>query len=65
MTVLTIPISDESAEHLREVSSRLGVSPEDLARAGIDDLLRRSDNKVRAAMEYVLSKNEELYRRLA
>lgn len=65
MKVLTIPISDESAVHLREVSSRLGVSQEDLARAGINDLLRRSDNNVRAAMEYVLNKNEELYRRLA
>ena len=65
MTVLTISVSDEAANQLRERSSRLGVTPEDLARAGINDMLRATDEKVRSAMDYVLKKNEELYRRLA
>ena len=65
MPQLTVPLTDESAAQLREFSSRLGVSPEDLVRASVNDLLRRPDDRVRAAMEYVLNKNEELYRRLA
>jgi len=65
MPVLTISVSDEAANQLRDISLRLGVSPEDLARAGINDMLRATDEKVRAAMDYVLKKNEELYRRLA
>jgi hypothetical protein len=42
-----------------------GLSPEDLARAAIADLLATPGEEFRAAAERVLRKNEELYRRLA
>ncbi len=53
------------AEKLRQEASRLGLTPDDLARAALTDLLATRDEDFRAAAERVLKKNQELYRRLA
>ena len=53
------------AEKLREEATRLGLAPEDLARAALADLLGAPDAEFRAADARILKKNEELYRRLA
>ena len=52
-------------EKLQQEASRLGLSPDDLARAALSDLLASRDEDFRAAADRVLKKNEELYRRLA
>jgi len=62
---LTIDLSPAQAEQLRHQADRLGLAPEDLARAVIVDLLATPGDDFRAAAERVLRKNEELYRRLA
>ena len=62
---LTIDLSPAQAERLRHEAERLGLTPENLARAAIADLLATPDDEFRAAAERVLRKNEELYRRLA
>jgi predicted transcriptional regulator len=62
---LTIELSPADAERLRQVAQRLGLAPEDLARAAIADLLATRDEDFKVAAERVLRKNEELYRRLA
>ena len=62
---LTIDLSPAQGERLRREAERLGLSPEDLARAAIADLLATPADEFRAAAERVLRKNEELYRRLA
>jgi hypothetical protein len=41
------------------------VAPEELARAAVADLLSAQREDFRTAANYVLRKNEELYRRLA
>jgi hypothetical protein len=53
------------AEMLRQEADRLGITPSELARAAVADLLTNRDEEFRAAAERVLQKNEELYRRLA
>lgn len=53
------------ADKLREAAERLGVSPSDLARAAVTDLLGERDRDFHDAAERVLKKNAELYRRLA
>lgn len=53
------------AEKLRKEAERLGISPSDLARAALTDLLADRDEDFRTATERVLRKNAELYRRLA
>ena len=62
---LAIDLSPAQAERLRREAERLGLTPEDLARAAIADLLATPDDEFRIATERVLRKNEELYRRLA
>lgn len=51
---------DETAE-----AERLGLTPEELARAAVADLLASVGEDFEVAAGRVLKKNEELYRRLA
>ncbi len=62
---VAIELSQPQADRLREEAERLGVAPEDLARAAVADLLSGQREDFRSAADYVLRKNEELYRRLA
>jgi len=65
MTTITVSISDDRMQKLRERASRYHVAPEELVRVSLDDLLARSEEDFRQAVEYVLNKNTELYQRLA
>ena len=62
---LSIELNEAEGIKLRDEAARLGVDPEDLARAALADLLRSEDEEFRTAAEHVLRKNEDLYRRLA
>jgi hypothetical protein len=62
---LTIDLSPAQADRLRQEAERLGLAPEDLARAAVADLLGPRDEDFEAAAKRVLQKNGELYRRLA
>ena len=65
MSTLTITLSEDRLTRLQEIASRFNVRAEDLARVGIEELLRQPDETFKQAAEYILSKNSELYRRLA
>ena len=52
-------------EKLRQAAEQLGISPSELARAAVTDLLAERDDAFRQAAERVLRKNAELYCRLA
>ncbi|PYR01090.1 MAG: DNA-binding protein [Acidobacteria bacterium] len=62
---LAFELPPAQAEKLRAEAERLGLLPEDLARAALTDLLATPDANFRAAAGRVLTKNEELYKRLA
>jgi hypothetical protein len=65
MSTLTITLPDDRFVQLKEAATRLGVAPEELARASVEDLLSRPDTAFQRVLERVLRKNAELYRRLA
>ena len=65
MTNLTVRISDDRFARLKEVAGRLQITPEELVAASIEDLLTQPEDSFQAALEHVLKKNAELYRRLA
>ncbi|MBI4606933.1 MAG: DNA-binding protein [Planctomycetes bacterium] len=65
MSTITIPIPQEPYLRLKEMAARLGVSAEELARACLEDLLARPPEEFGRALDHVLKKNSELYRRLA
>ena len=65
MSSITVTVSDDRMAKLKELAGRFSISPEDLVRVSIDELLARPDEVFEKAAEYVLNKNSELYRRLA
>jgi hypothetical protein len=65
MSSITGELEPEQFAKLQSIAERLGVSIESLARSSVEDLLSGPDDKFERAAEYVLKKNEELYRRLA
>ena len=62
---INVPISQQGLERLEEIARRAGVTPEELARAGLEDWLGQPREDFVEAARYVLQKNAELYRRLA
>ncbi len=65
MNTITLALPDNYMEELKERADRLGVSPEELILASIEELLAQPDEAFQDALNYVLDKNAELYRRLA
>ena len=62
---LDIELSPAQADTLRQEAERLKVTPGELARAALSDLLSERDQDFKIAAERVLKKYSELYRRLA
>jgi hypothetical protein len=62
---LAIELPAAQADKLRAEAQRLGLSPEDLARAALSDLLSTPDPEFQDAARRVLTKNQDLYKRLA
>jgi len=65
MKSITVQIEDAKAEALRKKADRFGLSPEQFLTASVEDLIGQPDTEFDAAARRVLSKNQELYRRLA
>lgn len=65
MSAITVPLSDAQLTRLREIAELAGVSPEELARASLEDWLRQPREDFAEAARDVLEKNADLYRRLA
>ena len=60
MTTLTVNISEDSLHHLKTLANQERTTPEDLARAVIEEALQQPDTEFEQ-----LQKNAELYRQLA
>jgi len=63
MTSIAIELPDSLFEALKEKAAQFGVPPETLVRANVEDLLRRTDEELTAAFEYVLRQHDKLVRR--
>ena len=62
---LSFDLTESQSQKLDAAANRLGIPREELAKAALDELLARPEAEFDASVEYVLSKNEELYRRLS
>lgn len=65
MTTFTITLPDDRLKELEEIAKRFRVAPEELVRASLEELLSRPLDDFQKVVERVLSKNAELYKRLA
>ncbi len=65
MTSITIALPDEIMDKLQELAKRHRVAPEDLVRASVEELVASPQEAFQETLDYVLKKNEDLYKRLA
>lgn len=65
MNAITIELPDKHLSALKKRASSLGISPEELVRLTIEDILTQPDEQFQQAIQNVFEKNQELYRRLA
>jgi hypothetical protein len=65
VSTITIAVPDDRLLKLKEKAAYFSVSPEELVRISVEELLTRPEEAFQRAVDYVLDKNAELYRRLA
>ena len=64
MKTLEIQVADETASRIEKAAQEKGISANELVRISVEEKLARDDEFERAA-RIVLTKNAELYKRLA
>ncbi len=65
MNTLEVKLDESVASRLTEAAGKLGLTPEELIRLGLEEKLARIEDEFVSAAKYVVEKNEELYRRLS
>ena len=65
MTRIIVEIDDHKAAILAKKAKKFGLLPEQFVTASIEALISQPDPNLEAAIRRVLSKNQELYERLA
>ncbi len=65
METITINLPDQLVSKLKEASDRIGVTPEEFVKEGVEEKLSFLDDDFNSALDRVLNKNAELYKRLA
>lgn len=65
MKHMTITLHEEIAEQSKDALEKIGVKPEDILLVSLQEKLANLDADFTDAMQYVLKKNVELYKRLA
>lgn len=61
----SVDLSETEAQRLEATAKRLGIRPEELAKAALNNLLDHPEGDFEKATRHVLKKNRELYRRLS
>jgi antitoxin FitA len=65
MASISIPLSDEEFRQLRTLAERFRVEPETLLQAQLRDFLANDRAELQGLCQAILTKNADLYRRLA
>ncbi len=65
MTAIPIPLDDAQLARLAALAERAGLPPEEFLRCRVEAMLDQPDDVFLEAIDQVLRKNAELYRRLA
>lgn len=65
MKTLEVQLPEQTVLKLKEAAERLSISPEELLVLSLEEKLAQLDVEFQQAADYVLTKNTELYKRLA
>ena len=65
MVTITVTLSDDRLQKLQRTRKQFRIAPEELLRVSVEELIARPQADFQKALDYVLEKNKELYKRLA
>ena len=65
MTNITIALPEDILAKVQDIADRYHISPEDLIRVTVEELVIAPEESFLEAVEFVLNKNKALYERLA
>lgn len=65
MTTITVELDDSKAALLREKANKYGLQLDQFVTASIEDIVTQPEQEFEKAAQRVLSKNKDLYKRLA
>jgi arsenate reductase-like glutaredoxin family protein len=65
MKSLEVQIEEPTVDRLEAAAEKLGITTEELLRVSVEEKLARLDESFHDAVDQVISKNAELYKRLA
>jgi antitoxin FitA len=65
MATLTIEIPEEKLKLLERRAIKLKLTPQELILASVEEILAHAEQDLQTAIDHILEKNAELYRRLA
>ena len=65
MVTITVTLSEDRLQKLKELAKQFRIAPEELLRVSVEELIARPQADFQKALDYVLETNKELYKRLA
>ncbi len=65
MVTITVTLSEDHLQKLQDLAEQFRIAPEELLRVSVEELIARPQADFQKAIDYVLKKNKELYKRLA
>jgi predicted transcriptional regulator len=65
MVTITVTLSEDRLQKLQDLAAQFRIAPEELLRVSVEELIARPQADFQKAVDYVLKKNKELYKRLA
>ena len=65
MVTITVTLSEDRLQKLQDLAKQFRIAPEELLRVSVEELIARPQADFQKALDYVLKKNKELYKRLA
>jgi predicted transcriptional regulator len=65
MVTITVTLTDDRLQKLQELAEQFRIAPEELVRISVEELIARPQADFQKALDYVLEKNKELYKRLS
>ena len=65
MSTITVSITEDSLPQLKELALNFEITPEQLVRLSVEDLLAQPNKTFQRAVDDVLDKNSKIYHHLA
>lgn len=65
MVTITVTLSEDRLQKLQNLARQFNIPAEELLRVSFEEFIARPQEDFQKALEYVLEKNKEIYKRLA